>query len=193
MIQAFKNHMLSILPEITDKDLQVMLEACELKTLDKKEHILKEGDVCSHKIFIYKGLLRNYSKAENGNEYIIRFIDAGKWCIDPESYFSGLPSKYNIEAIVASEIAMFTPKQIESLCKKIPALQVYFKSLFQETVKNIQNQILISISATPEEKYLDFMKTHPKIFQKVPLHMIASYLGISRETLTRVRHKLLIG
>lgn len=190
MFEVFERYIEKTIPGITKEQIHLMQTKCTVKKLLKKETLLKEGEVSHYKIFVTKGLLRNYSIAENGNEYIMRFADAGSWTTDPESYFSGLPSKYNIDALEPSEVVMFHQLDFKTLRQQIPVLNDYAETLFTETAKYTQNRLLLNISATAEEKYIDFINTYPEIFHRVPLHMIASYLGVSRETLTRVRQNL---
>lgn len=190
MFEVFERYIEKTIPGITKEQIRLMQTKCTVKKLLKKETLLKEGEVSHYKIFVTKGLLRNYSIAENGNEYIMRFADAGSWTTDPESYFSGLPSKYNIDALEPSEVVMFHQLDFKTLRQQIPVLNDYAETLFTETAKYTQNRLLLNISATAEEKYIDFINTYPEIFHRVPLHMIASYLGVSRETLTRVRQNL---
>jgi cAMP-binding proteins - catabolite gene activator and regulatory subunit of cAMP-dependent protein kinases len=190
MFEIFEQYIEKVIPGITKEQVSLMQNKCTIKTLRKKEVLLKEGEICHYKIFVTKGLLRNYNIGEKGNEYILRFVDTEYWTTDPESYFSGLPSKYYIDAIEPSEVAMFHYDDFKTLRQQIPVLNDYTEALFTETATHTQNRLLINISATAEEKYTNFMNTHSEIFHRVPLHMIASYLGVSRETLTRVRQIL---
>ena len=153
--------------------------------------MLHEGEICVHKTFILQGLLRILSVGENGAEHILRFVEAGNWIIDPESYFNHLPSKYNIDAIEPSEVVLFHRDDFHFLNDHIPALNKHTQSIFRESVLNLQNQLHMTISGTSEEKYRHFIETHPGISRRIPLHMVASYLGLSRETLTRIRQKML--
>ena len=193
MPRLFEQHIENAIPEITTAELQRICAACIFKKLRKKETVLREGEVSRHKIFVTTGLLRNFGIGGNGAEHILRFTDAGSWTADPESYFSGLPSKYNIDAVEASEIAMLGHHEMETLVQTIPALDRYFRKMITANMGLVQQRVLDAISASAEEKYIGFMKDYPGVFQRVPLHMVASYLGVSRETLTRIRQGLAAG
>ncbi|MFT3704981.1 MAG: Crp/Fnr family transcriptional regulator [Agriterribacter sp.] len=193
MFEVFEQYIKKMIPTITKEQITLMQSKCIKKKLRKKEMVLQEGEVSMYKLFVVKGLLRNYSIADNGNEYIVRFADAGSWTTDPESYYSGLPSKYNIDAIEPSEVLMFSHDNYEALKQQIPALSSFSEMVITANASFIQNRVLMNISATAEEKYIDFIHSFPHIFHRVPLHMVASYLGVSRETLTRVRQGLMIG
>lgn len=193
MFQVFEAYVKTILPDISPAHLQLMRAHSQAKKLRRKEFLQQEGEVCQCKIFVEKGLLRNYSIAENGQEYILRFTDAGSWTTDPESYYSGLPSQYYIEAIEPAEVVMFRRPDFEVLKERIPGLNTLSEKAIGASAALTQQRMLINLSGSAEEKYRDFMRTHPDIFMRVPLHMVASYLGVSRETLTRVRQALAAG
>ncbi len=192
MFEVFNQYIEKMMPGSTMEQIGLMHSKCVVKKLRKKEVLLREGATLRYKIFVEKGLLRNYSIAENGNEYIIRFTDVGGWTADPESYYYALPSKFNIDAIEASELVMFSYDDFETLKLEIPALGSFSEKVIGSNASFIQKRVLMNISATAEEKYLDFINNYADIFHRIPLHMVASYLGVSRETLTRVRQSLTV-
>ena len=190
MFEVFEQYIKEIIPELTEDQIRLMQDKSVVRLLHKKENLLQEGEICVYKAFVTKGLLRIFSVGENGAEHILRFVDAGGWIIDPESYFNDLPSIYTIDAIESSEVVLFHRNDFRFLSEHIPALNKHNEDIFKESVLSLHNRIHLNISATPEGKYRDFIQTHPGIFQRIPLHMVASYLGVSRETLTRVRQRL---
>jgi len=192
MRSLFERHIENLVPGMTTADIQQVCSASTFKKLHKKEVVLREGEICRHKIFVIKGLLRNFSIDNNGTEHILRFADAGSWTADPESYFSGQPSKYVIDALEPTEVAFINHDDLEILVRTIPAVDAYFRRMITSNMGHIQHRVMTAISATAEEKYVDFLKNFPGILQRVPLHMVASYLGVSRETLTRVRQSMAV-
>lgn len=191
MFEIFEQYIAKMAPAITTEQIGLMRLKAVTKKVRKKDILLTEGQVAQYKIFVAKGLLRNYSLAENGNEYILRFADEGMWTTDPESYYSGLPSKYYIDALEPSEVIMFSHDNFEKLKQEIPSLSAFSEMVITNNASFIQKRVLMNISGTAEEKYVDFIETYPNIFNRVPLHMVASYLGLSRETLTRIRQGLM--
>ena len=125
--------------------------------------------------------------SDDGNEHIIRFGVENWWISDRESYHTGLPSNCYIEALEDSDVLMWTKDHMTKLTAEIPAIADFVSTLLAKSFHASQNRIFSAISATPEEKYNGFIKAFPNIFNRVPLHMIASYLGVSRITLSRVR------
>lgn len=190
MRSLFEERVEKLVAGITPAEVLQVCAACTFKKLRKKDVVLREGEVSRHKFFVIKGLLRNFGIDNNGTEHILRFSDAGSWTTDPESYFSGQPSKFVIDALEPAEIAMISHEDIEHLVRTIPVLDNYFRKMLINNMGHIQNRVLTAISATAEEKYTDFVQKYPNLLQRVPLHMVASYLGVSRETLTRIRQGL---
>jgi CRP-like cAMP-binding protein len=118
----------------------------------------------------------------------MRFAAEHTWTTDHESYYHQIPSKYNIEAVEDTTVVLWTKENFIELTEAIPVLKTYVVDVMASSMNAIQGRILGNISYTNEEKYQDFINTYPNVFQRVPLHMVASYLGISRETLSRIRH-----
>jgi CRP-like cAMP-binding protein len=157
------------------------------KKLRKRQYFLQEGDVCHSSTFVCKGLLRYYYVDNKGQEYIMQFAPENYWTSDRESMDSGMPSKYNIDAIEDSEIFLLKKEDFEMLRKTIPAFNDFVNETLKKNVMVLQERIHVSISLSAEEKYSNFISKYPAINNRVPLHMIASYLGLSAETLSRVR------
>jgi len=158
------------------------------RRLRRRQLLLHEGEVCRHKAFVCKGLLRTYRTKNDGTEIIMRFAAENTWNIDPQSYNTQTPSRYNIEAVEDTDVILWNRESMEEIFATIPAFRAYSDKLKENTLDASQNRVLVNISYTAEEKYEDFITTYPDIFRRVPLHMVASYLGLSRETLSRVRH-----
>ncbi len=187
MFEKFEQYILSK-GDFTNENIRQMRATAVLRKLRRRQLLLAEGDVCRHKVFVAKGMLRTFRLKEDGTEHIMRFSPENSWSIDHESYTHGTPSKYYIEALEESEVIMWTKEQMEELFASIPLLKMFTEKFKEQSINESQQRILINISYTAEEKYHDFIATYPDIFNRVPLHMVASYLGVSRETLSRVRH-----
>ena len=117
----------------------------------------------------------------------MQFAPENYWISDRESMTSGMPSKYNIDAIDDSEILLLKKEDFEMIRKAIPAFNDFVNETLKKNVMVLQERIHVSISLSAEEKYSNFISKYPDINNRVPLHMVASYLGVSAETLSRVR------
>ncbi len=160
------------------------------KKLRKKQFLLQEGDVCKYVAFIEKGFLRYYSIDDKGVEHITQFAFEGWWIADQLSFLTGRSSVNNIEALEDSELLLLTRSSEEQMLEKIPKLERYFRILLQNNLINTQKRLASSLSHSAEEKYNELLISCPSIPQRVPQHMMASYLGITPETLSRIRKQL---
>ncbi len=160
------------------------------KKLRKRQYFLQESDVCKYQAFVEKGLLRSYTVDEKGSEHILQFASEGWWMADLSSYLTNEPSILNIDALEDAELLLLSKSSWEQAMKEIPALEHYFRIIIQNHLVATQKRLLQSLAETAEEKYNRFLKTYPECLQRMPQHMIASYLGVTRETLSRIRKHL---
>lgn len=174
---------------LTGDELRLVEDATIPKKIRKHQYLLQEGAVSHFQSFIVKGCLRLYSVGKDGQEHIMRFAIENWWISDYNSYQSGLPSRYNIDALENSELLMIEKEKFNYLIETIPNFKNLIERLTANNFEAHQNRILSNISDTAEEKYQNFIRTYPTIYDRVPLHMIASFLGLSRETLSRVRQQ----
>lgn len=173
--------------EISDEEMKLIRAASFERKIRKWQSILHEGEVWKIACFITTGCFRLYRFSADGTDHTLRFGVENWWISDQESYNHEKPSEYNIEALAASTIIVWTKEKWEELRETIPALKLFNERLLARGYETSQQRIYSLISNSAEEKYLEFQKTYPKVFNSVPLHMVASYLGISRETLSRIR------
>lgn len=178
---------------LTEEEFELCKPLFTQRKLRKRQFILQEGDVSKYNIFVGKGLLRSYTIDDKGNEHILQFAFEGWWTADLYSFFTDEPSLFNIEALEDSELLLITRPSWESLLDKLPCIERYFRILIQNSLIATQRRLMGSLSETAEQKYLKFIKSYPESVQRVPQHMIASYLGITRETLSRLRRDIASG
>lgn len=174
-----------------DAEIEQIVSAGKLRSLERNELLLQEGQVCRHKTFVIKGLLRNFGTTADGSESITHFSPENSWTIDAESYHLQTPTQFSIAAVERSEILQWNKTEFERLLHEIPALNNFSQKLITQASYGNRNRLFTTLSATPEEKYESFVKSYPDLLARLPLHMIASYLGISLKTLTRIRHSQL--
>jgi CRP-like cAMP-binding protein len=173
--------------EISDEDLEVIRAASAGRKLRKWQSILHEGEVWRYNCFIASGCCRLYRFDKNGTDHTLRFGVENWWITDQESFNHETPSEYNIEALAASTVMLWRKDQSEELLRTVPALKLFHERLTANAYEASQRRIFYLISYSAAEKYLEFQNTYPGVFNSVPLHMVASYPGISRETLSRIR------
>ena len=151
---------------------------------------MQEGDVCRYTAFVHTGLMRSFTVDAKGNEHILQFAMEGWWMADLASFITEEPSPYNMEALEDCELLLITKPSWETLLEKIPQFERYFRILIQNNLIATQRRLMHSITETAEQKYLKMIQTYPECVQRIPQHMIASYLGMTRETVSRVRKQL---
>jgi len=161
------------------------------KKLKKKQYFLQEDEICRNIAFVEKGLLRLYNAGHKGNEHILQFAIEGWWIADLYSFFTAEPSVNNIEAYEDSEILLLSRTAYENLLEEMPKFERFFRILNQNSLIANIRRVSGTLSKTAEEKYLNLLEIYPDIVQRVPQHMIASYLGITPETLSRTRKQLI--
>lgn len=160
------------------------------KKLRKKQYILQEGDVCKYSIFVEKGLLRSYTVNEKGNDQIVQFALEGWWIADMYSFITGEPARYNIDALEDCELALINNAGMDALREKVPQFLEFSFLQMRGAYIAFERRLSNMINLTTEEKYLNLVQTYPDIVQRVPQHMIASYLGLTPETLSRARRQI---
>lgn len=160
------------------------------KKIRKKQTLLLEGEICTYNAFIEKGVLRSYSIDDKGNEHIVQFGFEGWWITDLSSYLTGANSTYTIEAIEDSELLLLTTSAREDLMVQLPAFERYQRLLLQNAYIALQARVDSALNLTAEEKYVRLTISYPNIIARVPQHMVASYLGLTPETLSRVRKQI---
>ena len=160
------------------------------KKASKGEVLLREGEICNGTYFVEKGLLRMYSIDKNGKEHIIQFAPEN-WLISDRSSLSfNEKSKYYIEAVEDSEVFVLNKDFFTNLVEKYPQTAENNDMLLQKHIRNLQNRVNSLLADTAEERYMSFIKMYPDILLRVPQWMVASYLGITPESLSRVRKEL---
>lgn len=160
------------------------------KKLRKKQYLLQEGDVCKSIAFIEKGALKAYSIDDTGNEHIIQFGIEGWIISDLYSFLTGEPATYNIDAIEDSELVLINKSAHEELLRKLPKYETFTRLNITGAYLAMQKRLTSIIGSPLDERYANFTTTYPEIVQRVPQHMIAAYMGLTPETLSRIRRRI---
>ena len=161
------------------------------KKLKKKQFLVVEGHVCSYLTFVSKGLLKSYNVDEKGNEHINQFSPEGWWTSDMSSFFSGGISFYSIDAMEDSAVLLITREDFENLTLQVPVMDRYFRLLFQNSLITKERRLISSHTHTAEEKYRYIVENNPDFIRRIPQNLLASYLGLSPETLSRLKKNII--
>lgn len=175
---------------ISETDKEIFKSLLIPKKIRRKQYLLQEGDVCKYTAFVEKGALRSYTVDEKGSEHIIQFAVEGWYIADLYSFITGEPATNNIDAIEDSELLLISKSAQEELMKRVPQYEKFIYLQMQGAYVALQRRLTAMISMTTEEKYTNLLNTYPNIVQRVPQHMVASYLGLTPETLSRTRRQM---
>ena len=167
-----------------------VVSRCKTMHVNKKDFLLQAGEYCKHSFYIEKGLLRYYSIDDKGKEHILQFAPEQWFVGDRESMYFNRPSNYFIQALEDSDVILIDEQLITTLSNSNPSFAVFNNKLLHNHIRQLQHRINMLLSATAEERYLDFIEIYPDILLRVPQAFVASYLGITPESLSRVRKDL---
>ena len=173
---------------LTDSEIELIKNTFVPKKIRKRQYLLQEGEVCKYAAFIVKGAMRQYSVDDKGAEHIVRLLIENWWASDRESYVMLTPSVYNIDAWEDTDVLLVTKADFLNRISSIPAISEMARKLDENYAIASQKRLNTIISLPAEQRYSDFTKTYPEFLQRFPQHIIASYLGITKETLSRIRN-----
>jgi CRP-like cAMP-binding protein len=192
MHEAFFDYLNNLFPQpLSEYERTLIKEAFTPFKLRKRQYLLQEGNCCKHFAFIVKGAMRQYSIDEKGVEHIVRLGVENWWMGDRESWVMQSPSFYNIDAWENTDMLLITRSTVLDLLKQVPAFAEMTRLLDEKNNIANQRRLTSSLSGTAEKRYTDFVACYPELLERFPQHIIASYLGITKDTLSRVRRQLM--
>lgn len=175
---------------VKQEDFEELLPYFSVKKYSKGQIILSKGSVCKHIFFVEQGLLRFYSIDEFGKEHILQFAPENWWLSDRNNLCSDEPSEYFIDAYEESTVVLLKHDFIEKASAISNEYRTFNEHILQRHITQLYHRINLLISTPAKKSYLEFLKTYPDITQRVPQWMIASYMGITPEALSRIRKEL---
>lgn len=190
MFQELDNH-INRCAKIGYSELERFHSKLKSKAFKKKTRLLEQGEICKFEAYIVKGCIKKYYIDPEGEEVILQFAVEDWWVSDIGSFSEQKPSNLFIETIEDTEVLIidFASKQL--LFTEIPALERVFRIMMQRAYSVLESRFYATVAHSAEERYLEFLKKYPSIPQRVPQQQIASYLGITPESLSRIKSKLL--
>ena len=186
MLDVLKVYLEKAAP-VSEDEFRFMKTIFLERHLSKGEFFLREGEVARYGAFVVKGFLRSYVIDNKGKEHIMQFAPENWWISDKTGLTSNTSSTFFIDAIEDSDLLICDLNGHKSMMEKVPAYFSSFQAGIQKRAEAKDTRIVASLTATAEDRYHEFLKTYPSIARRVPQHMLASYLGITPETLSRIR------
>ena len=179
-----------ICPNLTDGDLTQYASKFTLQELNKKDFFLESGKVQKAIGFIANGLVRSSFVDNEGNEITVGFYTEGDYATHYPAFITQQPSKYSIQCLEPTTMVCISYEDLQWIYTHIPAFEKYGRLVAEEILKRQQARIESFIFQSAEERYLDFIKCHAALFNRVSVSHLCSFLGIERQSLTRIRQKL---
>ena len=175
---------------LTEEEKEAFGAIVEERRVKRKSFIVQPGFVCKHQSHVVQGAFRSYFISPNGDEHTIAIAIDDWWISDFYSYTSQTPAYLYVEAMEDSEIQQIGYENVERICDEYPRFERFFRLVAQKAFAFSQKRALSNIGKSAEERYLEYAQMYPKIIQRVPQYVLASYLGMTPEFLSKVRAKL---
>ncbi len=175
------------LVSLTDEEWAFMEPYFVYKKLKKHQFLVQEDNMVHHEYWIIKGLLKTYALDNEGKEHILHFAREAHWTSDYQAFHHQQPAKLFVECIEDSEFFCLRYEEREMLCNKIPAMANFTRIKSNRGYVALQQRILSLLTETAEQRYQEFTMRFPDLVQRIPKKLLAAYLGVSRETLSRFR------
>ena len=176
---------------LTNDEEALLLSKLSHRKYLKGHYVVQQGDVCKYSGFVVSGCTRTFYVDDEGQEHIVMFSIEDWWASEIGSFVSQKPSDYNVQCIEETHLIQLSFKDQEDLYKQIPKLERFFRLILEQAFVASQKRIISSFSLSAKERYVSFKKQYPKIEQRIPQYMVASYLGISKEFLSRIKKQLI--
>jgi CRP-like cAMP-binding protein len=176
---------------LTPDEEALLISKVQMRKVRKKQWLVTPGEYCKSDHFVNKGCFRSYYQDDNGVQHTIRFATEGWWMTDVFSLFTQKPATLYVEALEDGEVVVVTESAMEELYKAIPQFNTYFRVVYQKGLAFSNNRILHTISNTAASHYQVFLQQFPTAEQRIPQYMIASYLGVTPEFLSKIKSKML--
>ena len=171
-------------------DLEALLQELSPLSVSKRGVLSRQGEVCRDLYFVERGCLRCHATDDRGIDHAVRFAVEGWWLSDFNSYFTGEPSAFGVDALEDTQVVVLRRDREQRLCAEHPMLARYFMSLLEGLTVATHRRLLLMLSGTVEERYEEFIRAYRHMAQRLPQHQIASYLGVTPEALSRIRARM---
>lgn len=183
------NYIKKFVPLTVEEESLLILKINYRKYL-KGQYIVQQGDVCKYECFIVKGCTKTFYVDDKGVEHIVMFAIEDWWTSDMGSFITQTPADFNVQCLENTELIQISYEENEELYLLIPKLERFFRLIIERGFVASQKRIIRNFSMTAKERYVVFSQTYPKLNQRIPQYMIASYLGITKEFLSKIKSQL---
>lgn len=176
---------------LTQEETDVLVSKVIYRKYLKGQYLVQQGDVCKYSCFVISGCTKTFYMDDEGQEHIMMFSIEDWWTSDMSSFINQTPADFNIQFLENTELIMFSYDVIEDLYEHIPKLERFFRQIIEKAFIASQKRIVRNLSMTAKDRYVYFRNQYPLIEQRIPQYMVASYLGITKEFLSKIKSQLL--
>jgi len=185
MSEILKNQFRKII-ELTDEEFEYVLGHFNYKKFKKHQFLVQDGQDVIYDYFVLSGCVKSYYSDENGKTHILLFGLTDWWITDYEAYYDQKKAIVNIDCLADTEVLCLSNENREKLCREFHQIEHFFRKKTNRRNVALQNRILSLLSSSAKERYEKFLSEYPSLVQQLPKHILASYLGVTRETLSRL-------
>ncbi|WP_271782076.1 Crp/Fnr family transcriptional regulator [Aquimarina algiphila] len=175
---------------LTPDEKDILIPFLKHRKYLKGQYIVQQGDICNYDSFVIKGCLRTYHVDQRGQEHVIRFAIENWWTADMGSFINKTPADYNVQCLENTDVFQFSSTTLEEIFNQIPKFESFFRLIIQNAFVASEKRIVRNFSLDARERYLAFSALYPRLDQRIPQYMIASYLGITKQYLSEIRNQL---
>ena len=177
--------------ELTPDEIDFLTEHTTYRKYLKGQYVVQQGDVCRFESFVLSGCLKKFNIDFDGQEHVVLFATENWWAADLGSFLTQEVADCSVQCIENTEVIQFAYKEMELLYQKIPKLERFFRVITQNAFVASEKRIVRNFSLPAKERYIIFKKMHPQLVERVPRYLIASYLGITKEFLSKIRSEVI--
>lgn len=184
-LEKLKSHISQIV-SISDDEFDLIAGHFMLKKVRKKQYLIGQGDDVAYEYLVLSGIYKVFYVDENGKEFVVQFAQENWWMTDYQAFFRQQKATMYIECIQEGEVLCATLHARETLAASLHKMEHFYRVKLTNGYLAQQRRIRLLLSSTPQQRYEEFSSLYPTLLQLVPKKIIAEYLGVSRETLSRL-------
>jgi CRP-like cAMP-binding protein len=178
--------------QLSDEEIDILLGHISYRKMLKGQYFLQQGDICKYSGFLTSGCTKTFYVDDEGQEHIVMFSVEDWWTSDMGSFIEQKPADYNVQCLENTSLIQFTYDQQQKLLQHIPKLERFFRIIIERAFVASQKRIIRNLSMSAKDRYIFFRNEYPHIEQRIPQYLIASYLGITKEFLSKIKSQLIL-
>ncbi|WP_166923999.1 Crp/Fnr family transcriptional regulator [Flavobacterium poyangense] len=186
-LHSFYNHIARFTP-VTETEFEDVMSYFSVTKLQKGDHLIEYGQKVTDTHWVTKGLLVSYYSDQDGKEHVIQFANEGCWITDQQAFYNQKTAIFNIVALEDTELITLSFENREKLCATLPLMEQFFRKKANDSFVKQQSRLLTYMTKDATERFYIFLKEYPDVIHRVSKKILASYLGVSRETLSRLKN-----